>query len=100
VGSVPHGKVPDPCISRPDPRVRSRPSTGADRNPRMGPGPLYAGSGPLAAGSQDSETKNTQALIKARQGSGANTCPDRTSSTSAPRSGGAPMLPRGTLPVT
>jgi hypothetical protein len=100
VGPDPHGKVLNPCISRPDPRVRSRPSTGADWTPGTGPGPLYAGSGPLAAGSQDSETKNTQALIKARRGSEADTCPDRTPSTSAPRSGGAPTLPRGTLPVT
>jgi hypothetical protein len=44
--------------------------------------------------------KNTQALIKARRGSEADTCPDHTVYASAPRSGGAPMLPRGLLPVT
>jgi hypothetical protein len=44
----------------------------------MGPGPLCVGSGPLTTGSQDSETKNTQALIKARRESGAATCPDHT----------------------
>jgi hypothetical protein len=42
----------------------------------MGSGPLYVGSGPLIAGSWDSGTENTQALIKARQGSGADTCPN------------------------
>jgi hypothetical protein len=44
--------------------------------------------------------KNTQALIKARRGSRADTCPDHTVYASAPRSGGDPMLPRGLLPVT
>jgi hypothetical protein len=58
------------------------------------------GSGPLTAGSQDSGTKNNQALIKARRGSGADTCPDHAMYASAPRSGGAPMLPRGTVHVT
>jgi hypothetical protein len=55
----PHGKVPDPCIYRPDLRVRSRTSTGANRTPRMGPGSLGVGSEPLTVGSQDSGTKNT-----------------------------------------
>jgi hypothetical protein len=100
VGPDPHGKVSDPCICRLDLRVRSRTSTGADRTPQMGSGPLHVGSGPLTAGSRDSGTKNTQALIKARQGSGVDTCPDHTAYASAPHSGGAPMLPRGTLPVT
>jgi hypothetical protein len=49
---------------------------GADRTLRMGSGPLCVGSGPLTAWSRDSGTKNTQALIKARWGSGADTCPD------------------------
>jgi hypothetical protein len=40
VGPNPHGKVLDPCIYRPDLRVRSRTSTGANRTPRMGSGPL------------------------------------------------------------
>jgi hypothetical protein len=58
------------------------------------------GSGPLTAGFRDSGTKNTQALIKARRGSGADTCPDLIAYASAPRSGGDPMLPRGQLRVT
>jgi hypothetical protein len=66
----------------------------------MGSGPLYAGSGPLTAGSRDSGTENAQALIKARRGSGANTCPDLIVYASAPRLGGDPMLPRGLLHVT
>jgi hypothetical protein len=36
-----HGKEPDPCIYRSDLRVRSMTSTGANRTPRMGFGPLY-----------------------------------------------------------
>jgi hypothetical protein len=98
--SRPYGKVPDPCIYRPDLRVRSRTSTGANRTPRMGSGPLCVGSGPLIAGSRDSETKNAQALIKARRGSRADTCLDHTVYASAPRSCRAPMLPRGMIHVT
>jgi hypothetical protein len=44
--------------------------------------------------------KNTQALIKARRGSGADTCLDHTASAPTPRSGGDLMLPRGLLPMT
>jgi hypothetical protein len=99
-GSGPHGKVPDPCIYRPNLRVRSKTTTGANRTPGTGLGPLCVGSGPLTAGSRDSGIKNTQALIKARRGSGADTCSDHTVCTSAPRSGRNPMLPRGLLPVT
>jgi hypothetical protein len=73
---------------------------GRARTPGTGPGPLYVGSGPLTARSRDSGTKNTQALIKARQESGADTCPDHTVYASAPRSGGDLMLLRGLLPVT
>jgi hypothetical protein len=91
---------PDPCVYRPDPWVRSRTSTGTSRTPRTGSGPLYVGFGPLTAGSWDSGTKNTQALINTRQGSEADTCLDHTVYVSAPRSGGDPMLPRGLLPVT
>jgi hypothetical protein len=74
-----HGRVPDPWDGSRTPLcgVRATPT-----------------------GSQDSGTKNTQALIKARRGSGADTCRDHTVCTSAPRSGGNPMLPRGLLPVT
>jgi hypothetical protein len=100
VSPDPHGKVSDPCIYRPDLRVRSRTSTGANQTPRMGSGPLCEGSGPLTAGSRDSGTENTQALIKARRGFGADTCPDLTIWASTPRSGGDPMLPRGLLHVT
>jgi hypothetical protein len=100
VSPDPHGKVSDPCIYRPDLRVRSRTSTGANPTPRMGSGPLYVGSGPLTAGSRDSGTESTQALIKARRGSGAGTCLDLTIYASAPRSGGAPMLPHGVVRVT
>jgi hypothetical protein len=74
VGPDPHGKVSDPCIYGPDLRARSRTSTGTNRTPGTGPGPLYVGSGPLTAGSRDSKTKNTQALIKARRGSGVRLC--------------------------
>jgi hypothetical protein len=73
---------------------------GTNRTPRTGPGPLCVGSGPLTAGSRDSGTQNTQALVKAKRGSGADTCPDHIVYASAPRSGGDPMLPRGPLPVT
>jgi hypothetical protein len=73
---------------------------GANRTPRMGSGPLCVGSGPLTSGSRDFRTKNNQALIEARRGSEADTCPDHTVYASAPRSGGATMLPRGLLPVT
>jgi hypothetical protein len=100
VGLDPHGKVPDPCIYGPDLRARFRTSSGTNRAPGTGPGPLCVGSGPLIAESQDSKTKNTQALIKARRGSEADTCPDHTTYASAPRPGGASMLPRGLLPVT
>jgi hypothetical protein len=100
VSPDPHGKVPDPCIYRPGLRVRSRTSTGANRTLRMGSGPLYVEFGPLTAGSQDSGTENTQALIKARRGSGADTCPDLIIYASAPCPGGDPMLPHGLLHVT
>jgi hypothetical protein len=96
VGLDPHGKVPDPCLYGPDLRVRFRTSTGANRTPWMGPGPLCVGSGPLTTGSRDSGTKNTRTLLKTKRGSGADTCPGHAVYASAPRSGGDPMLPRGT----
>jgi hypothetical protein len=99
-GPDPHAEVPDPCIYRPGLRVRSRTSTGANGTPRMGFGPLCVGSGPLTARSRDFGIENTQALIKARRGSGADTCPDVIVYASAPRPGGDPMLPRGLLHVT
>jgi hypothetical protein len=100
VGPHPHGKLLDPCIYGPDLRAGSRTFAGTNRTPGTGPEPLCVGSEPLTVGSRDSETKNTQTLIKARQGSGADTCPDHTACASAPRSGGDPMLPRGLLLVT
>jgi hypothetical protein len=100
VGPDPHGKVLDPCIYGPDLRAGSRTSAGTNRTPWTGPGPLCVGSGPLSAGSRDSGTKNTQALIKAKRGSGADTCPDHTEYAPAPRSGEDPMLLHGRLPVT
>jgi hypothetical protein len=69
-GSGPHGKVSDPNISGPGLRVGSRTSAGTDRTLGTGPGPLCVGFGPPSAESRDSGTKNTQALIKARRGSG------------------------------
>jgi hypothetical protein len=98
--SGPHGKASDPCIYRRDLRVRSRATTCGNQTPWMGSGPLYVGSGLLTTGSRDSKTKNIQALTKARRGSEADTCPDHTVYASAPRSGGAPMLPRGMVHVT
>jgi hypothetical protein len=53
----------------------------------------------VTVGSRDSKEKNTQALIKAKRRSGADTCPNHTASAPTPRSGGDPMLPRGLLPV-
>jgi hypothetical protein len=100
VGPDPYGKVSDPSISGPDLRAGSRISAGTDRTPGTGPGPLCVGFGPPSAGSWDFGAENTQALIKARRGSGADTCPGHTMYTSAPRSGGGPMLLRGISPVT
>jgi hypothetical protein len=65
VGPDPHTKVPDPCIYSLGLRVWSRTSTCANRTPRMGFGPLCVGSRLLTAGSRDSRTENTQALVKA-----------------------------------
>jgi hypothetical protein len=56
-----------PLYIQTGPRVRSKISTGANRTPRTGPGPPCVGSEPLTVGSQDSGTKNTQALIKASE---------------------------------
>jgi hypothetical protein len=100
VGPDPHEKVLDPWMHSLDPRARFKTSTGTNQTTGTGPGPPQEGSGPLTVGSWDSKEKNTQALIKARRGSGANTCPDHTSTAPTPRSGGDPMLPHGLLPVT
>jgi hypothetical protein len=86
VGPDPHGKVSDPWMHKPDPWDGSRTPQGR--------------SGLLTVGSRDSKAKSTQALIKARRGSSADTYPDHTASAPTPRSGGDPMLPHGLLPVT
>jgi hypothetical protein len=65
--SGPPWEGPDPCIYGPDLRVRSRTSTGTNRTPGMGLGPLCVGHGPLTAGSQDSGTKNTRTLFNQDQ---------------------------------
>jgi hypothetical protein len=78
VGPNPHEKVSNPWIHSPDLRV---------------------GSMSLTTRSRDSRRRSTRTLIKTRQGSGADTCPDHIACASAPRSGGGPMLPRGhTIP--
>jgi hypothetical protein len=82
----PPGEVQDLHRYKPDPWNGSRTPQG--------------GSGPLTVGSWDSKAKNTQALIKAMRGSGADTCPDHTACAPTPRSGGDSMLPRGQLPMT
>jgi hypothetical protein len=66
-GSGPHGKVSNPSISGPDLWAGSRTSAGTNRIPETSLGPLYVGSGPPSAGSRDSGTKYTHALIKARR---------------------------------
>jgi hypothetical protein len=73
---------------------------GRARTPGTGLGPPCVGSGPLTTGSRGTGTKSVRTLVKARRGSGANTCPDHTAYASAPRSDGDPMLPRGQLPAT
>jgi hypothetical protein len=96
---TPWGSV-GPLHIRTRPPGRVQDLHGRSRTPGTGPGPLRVGSGPLTARSQDSGTKNTQALIKVMRGSGADTCPNHTAYASAPRSGADPMLPCGRLPVT
>jgi hypothetical protein len=77
----PPGEVQDLHRYKPDPWDGSR--------------TLQEGSGLLIVESGDPKAKNAQALIKAGQGSGADTCPDHTVGAPTPRSGGDPMLPRG-----
>jgi hypothetical protein len=74
------------------PRVRTGPLEWDPDPPRMG-------SGPPTVGSQGSKTEHTRALIRALVGSGADTCPDLSAYTPAPRSGGDPMLPHGIIRV-
>jgi hypothetical protein len=80
VGPDLHGEVPDPWIHRPDP---------------SGGGGL--GHSQQVPGFWEKEYLD---LNQGQAGPGANTCPDHIVYASAPRSGGASMLPRGQLPVT
>jgi hypothetical protein len=100
VGLDPHRKGPDPWMHRPDFLAGFKTSTSANQTPRMGPEPLRRGSGPLSVEPRDAKEKNTQALVKARQGSGADTCSDQVADAPTPRSGGGPMLPRDISPAT
>jgi hypothetical protein len=100
VGPDPHGKVLDPWIHGPNLRAGSRTSASTDWTPKTGPGPPCVGPRSLTTRSRDSRRRSTRTLIKARRGSGADTCPDHIAYASAPRSGGDPMQPRGQLPVT
>jgi hypothetical protein len=93
VGPDPHGKVLDPCIYRPDLQARSRTLPGANRTPLCGVRATHS----RVPGFRDKEYPS---LNQGQAGSGADTCPDRTAYASAPRLGGTPMLPRGTLPMT
>jgi hypothetical protein len=85
VGPDPHEKVSDPCIYgpdlrvyKPDPRHESQTSVcGVRATHSRVPGFL---------------DKEYQALIKARLGFGAGTCPDHTACAFAPRSGGDPIV--------
>jgi hypothetical protein len=99
VGPDPHENVRDPWIHSMDLRAGSRTSASTDRAPETGPGPPCVGARSLTTRSRDSR-RSTRTLIKARRGSGVDTCPDHIAYASAPRSGGDPMLPRGQLPVT
>jgi hypothetical protein len=100
VGPDPHGKVSDPWIHSPNLWAGSRTSTSTDWTPETGPEPPCVGPRSLTTRSRDSRRRSTRTLIKARRGSGADTCTDHIAYASAPHSGGDPMLPHGQLPVT
>jgi hypothetical protein len=99
-GSGPPWESTGPLYIQTGPSGKVQDLHGREPDPLDGFGPLCVVSGPLTAGSRDSGTKNTEALIKARRGSGADTCPDHTVYASVPRSGGDSMLPRGLLLMT
>jgi hypothetical protein len=121
----PRGRLQGRCVAMKDDILQGGDS--GSRPPQEGAGPLDAqtglpcgvqnlhkckpdpwdgsrtpqeGSGPLSVGPRDAKEKNTQALVKARQGSGADTCPNQAADAPTPRSGGGPMLPRDISPVT
>jgi hypothetical protein len=98
-GSGPPRESVGPLDAQPGPPSEVQDLHRYKLDPRDGSRTPQEGSELLTVGSQDSKAKNTQALIKARWGSGADTCPDHTASAPTPRSGGDPMLPRGLLPV-
>jgi hypothetical protein len=58
-------------------------------------GSLQMRSGPLTTRSRDSRAENTLPWVTVGHGSGADTCPGLVLYTSAPHSGGDPMLPCG-----
>jgi hypothetical protein len=95
----PHGRVPDPWIYGPDLQVGPRP-------PRVRTGPLEWDPDPPPYRVWTAHSGVPRPYLRPRRGSGADTCPDLlwcapdlSAYTSAPRSGGAPMLPRGILRV-
>jgi hypothetical protein len=100
-GSGPTRENAGPLDTQPEPsgRVQDLPES-TDRTPETGPGPPYVGPRSLTTRSRDSRRRSTQTLLKAKWGSGANTCLDRIEYVPAPRSGGDPMLPRGQPHVT
>jgi hypothetical protein len=99
VGSNPHGKVLDPWMHSPDLRARFKTSAGTNQTPGTGPGPLRRGPG-YSSGVPGFQGKEYPGFNQGQAGSGADTCPDHTTSAPTPCSGGDPMLPRGLLPVT
>jgi hypothetical protein len=100
MGSDPHGKVSGPLDAYLGPPGEVRDLHRYKPNTWDGSRTPQKGSELLTMGSRDSKAKNTQALIKARRGSDADTCPDHTASAPTPRSDGDPMLPHGLLSVT
>jgi hypothetical protein len=94
-GSGPQWESIGPLYERTRPPGKVQNLHGRARTPGTVPGPPCTGSEPLTTGSRGSGTKSTRALIKAKRGSGADTCPDHTAYASTPRLGGDLMLPRG-----
>jgi hypothetical protein len=99
-GSRPPQESAGPLDAQPGPPGKVQDLHWYKSDPWNGSRTPQEGLGLLTVWSRYSKAKNTQALIKARRGSSADTCPDHTASAPTPRSGGDPMLPRGLLPVT
>jgi hypothetical protein len=98
--SGPHGRVLDPWIYGPNLQVGPGPLRVRTESPRMGSGP------PLPYGVRIAHSGVPRPYLRPRRGSRADTCPDLlwcapdlSAYTFAPRSGEAPMLPRGILRV-